>query len=522
MSPGSAVQGRRVMRRRAPTWGVLAVVALLMLGGCATGRPPPGSLLGGLGLRPLSRGDAALDRGGGGPGPMPLPLVQGGLVVLDGFETLLRQAGLGYSIPLPESEADFTPEDAAELYEALLTRPVTLANFGQRLAASYLLREVMEGEEELSRPALLARVRRFEGLAVLRPDGYVAWALNGETQQRVGPVTLRDGALRAGPFEVGRFYDGRSGAFFPVDDDLQRVRTQPPLAEVYSDADVINRAFEGAEDAFRDTVLALGGLVFHTGDSLAALSQLPQGVAALVLHSPEFLEHFRLMTRGEQIRVLSRLTVTVLATHGAAAGATRTLSSVGRGVEFLSVPALSLSAEGTLGLQRVVVPVGRAVSVLGGGPGAAVVLHMANQSVQGQGSTTGVPPQPQGPGQWSPVKESMSRRAARYQEQISGRPVDDAYVVRGGRFDGYKDGVLLEAKGLGYANKFIDKLLDPKMWFTRGARNLVDQAQRQLRAAKGTPIRWHVAEAKTADAIRKLFAGNDVKGIEVVHTLALP
>jgi len=83
-------------------------------------------------------------------------------------------------------------------------------------------------------------------------------------------------------------------------------------------------------------------------------------------------------------------------------------------------------------------------------------------------------------------------------------------------------GELLEAKGLGYANKFTDTLLDPKRWFTRGARNLVEQAQRQLRAAKGTPIRWHVAEAKTADAIRKLFAGNGVEGIEVVHTLALP
>ena len=205
---------------------------------------------------------------------------------------------------------------------------------------------VREGEEELPRPALLARVERFAGLAVLRPDGYLAWALSGGTQQRVGPVALKDGALRAGPFEVGAFYDGRSAAFFPVDERLQRVRTGPPLAEVYDDGDVINRALEGAEDAFRDTVLALGGLVLHPGDSLAALSQLPQGVAALVLHSPEYLERFRLMTRGEQIRTLSRLTVTVLATYGSAAGTTRTLGAVGGGLESVSIPALSLSAEG--------------------------------------------------------------------------------------------------------------------------------------------------------------------------------
>ncbi|HEX8825898.1 MAG TPA: Tox-REase-5 domain-containing protein [Archangium sp.] len=448
---------------------------------------------------------------------MPTSLVQGRLVELDDFEVLLLRAGLDDSTLRPPREADFTPEDAAELYDVLLSRPVTLAHFGPRLAASFLLREVMEGEEELPRPTLLARVHRFEGLAVLRPDGYLAWALNGQTQQRVGHVVLKEGALSAGLFEVGRFYDGRGGVFLPVDEHLRRVRTTPPLAEVYNDGDVIGRTLDGAEEAFRDTVLALGGLVFHPGDSLVALSQLPQGVAALVLHSPEYLEHFHLMTRGEQIRTLSRLTVTVLATYGAAAGTTRTLSRAGRGLEFLSVPALSLSADGALALQRVVVPAGRVLTALGGGPGAAVVLHMANPSVQGTGGGKAPPAQPQGPGQWSPVKESMSRRAARYQEQISGRPVGESYVVRGVRFDGIKDGVLLEAKGLGYANKFTAKL-EPQKWFAQGTRSLQEQARRQLLAAKGVPVRWHVAEAKAAEAIRKLLVEGKVHGIEVVHT----
>ncbi|WNG39840.1 hypothetical protein F0U61_43785 [Archangium violaceum] len=79
-----------------------------------------------------------------------------------------------------------------------------------------------------------------------------------------------------------------------------------------------------------------------------------------------------MMTRGEQIRALSRLTVTVLATYGTAAGTTRTLGTVGRGLERLSVPALSLSADGALVLQRVVVPAGRAITTMGGGPGAAI------------------------------------------------------------------------------------------------------------------------------------------------------
>ena len=121
----------------------------------------------------------------------------------------------------------------------------------------------------------------------------------------------------------------------------------------------------------------------------------------------------------------------------------------------------------------------------------------------------------------------MSTRARTYQEQISGHPADEAYWVGGMstkaggvKFDGFKDGVLLEAKGPGYSNKFLDNL-DPKTWFKNsGARDLVNQAKRQLDAAReaGIPIRWHIAEEKTAEAIRRLFQNNDVAGIEVVYT----
>ncbi|QRK09220.1 hypothetical protein JQX13_03415 [Archangium violaceum] len=493
-------------RSRQGKWrhtSMLALVLLVLLTGCATGR------------------GEHLDRGGGGPASLAPQLAQGRLVEMDGFEALLLRAGVNDPGLLPPGDEDFTPEDAAELYDVLLSRPVTLAGFGPRLTAASLLREVMEREDGLPRRALIARVERFEHLAVLRPDGYLAWALSGRTQQRVGQVVLKEGALKAGPFEVGRFYDGHGGVFVPVDDELRRVRTAPPLAEVYDDGDVINRVLDGAEDVFRDTVLALGGWVFHPGDNLAALSRLPEGVAALVRHSPEYREHFRLMTHGEQIRALSRLTVTVLATYGTAAGSTRALGTVGRGLERLSMPSLSLSADGALVLQRVVVPAGRAITTLGGGPGAAIVLHMAHQSLQGTSGKMGASVQAGGPGQWSPVKESMSRRAARYQEQISGRPVNDSYSVRGVRFDGYKDGVLLEAKGPGYANKFTDKL-EPKKWFAKSAESIRAQALRQTKAANGIPIRWHVAESKTAEAIRKLLADRKIRGIEVVHTPALP
>lgn len=94
----------------------------------------------------------------------------------------------------------------------LLGKPVTLAHFPPRMAASYLLREVLE-RGELSREELLRRVERFSRVAVLRPDGYLAWVVDGKTQQKVAPVEWRDGAFRAHGFELGRFYTSLSGVF---------------------------------------------------------------------------------------------------------------------------------------------------------------------------------------------------------------------------------------------------------------------------------------------------------------------
>ncbi|MCE9672153.1 hypothetical protein LY474_30535 [Myxococcus stipitatus] len=39
-----------------------------------------------------------------------------------------------------------------------------------------------------SRAELVRQVERFARVEVLRPDGYMAWVVTGETQQRVAPV----------------------------------------------------------------------------------------------------------------------------------------------------------------------------------------------------------------------------------------------------------------------------------------------------------------------------------------------
>jgi hypothetical protein len=308
-----------------------------------------------------------------------------------------------------------------------------------------------------------------------------------------------------------------------VDEQLRERKQAGVLAEVYDDADVLSRVLDGAEDSYVELALSIGKLVSHPLQSAADLEQLPSALAALLENSPEYLERFRLMTRGEQIRALSKLSTTLLSTYGAAGGTTRTVAAVGQGLEAVSVPALTLTADGALAVERVAVPVGRMVTSLSGGPGAAIILQQVNDSARRE-----QPAAPEGPGEWGPAKESMSKRAARYQEQISGHSAGEAYWVGGKdlksggvKLDGFKDGVLLEAKGPGYANKFTDSL-KPKPWFApSGARQLLKQARRQLDVASGVPIRWHVAEQKAAEAIRKLLKDGQVGGIEVVYTPAL-
>ncbi|WP_324291486.1 Tox-REase-5 domain-containing protein [Corallococcus sp. BB11-1] len=438
----------------------------------------------------------------------------------DAWEQLLTNAGLEARDERPVGGA-LTPTQAARLLDVLVGKPVTLDAFPPRMAVGFILREVMDGGE-VTRQELLRRVECFsrEQIAVLRPDGYLAWALAGRTQQKVAPVEWKDGAFRAHGFELGRFYSGKGGVFRTVDVQLQASDWRP-MAEVYDDADVINRTLDGAEDAFVELYHALGQLLTRPVDSLAGLSNLPAGAAALIASSPMYWERFQSMTRGEQIREVSRLTTGLLMTGGAASATTRMLKGMALGAE-VSVPVLSLSAEGALALERIAVPAGRAAAAMSGGPGAAIVLQRANTASNG-----GAPSQ--GPGQWGPAKESMKPPARRYQEQITGHSADDAYWVGGTstqaggvKFDGFNDGVLLEAKGTGYANFFEG--LEPREWFRNsGAQGLIDQAQRQSDKVRGMgiPIEWHVSEKHAANAIRKLLEDAEVKGIKVIHTPAL-
>ncbi|WP_316815865.1 RHS repeat-associated core domain-containing protein [Pedobacter nyackensis] len=107
----------------------------------------------------------------------------------------------------------------------------------------------------------------------------------------------------------------------------------------------------------------------------------------------------------------------------------------------------------------------------------------------------------------------MSDIAKRYQSQISGLAGDIDYRLNKVHFDGMKDGVLLEAKGLGYKKllkneKTRDNVLD----------NLLNQAERQVDAAKGKKLEWHFAEKEAADDFSRVLRENKIEGIDVKHT----
>jgi hypothetical protein len=307
---------------------------------------------------------------------MAVRAVASGAVQVDAFEYLLALAGLEDFDDLPPRGASLKPQEALRLLTVLLHKPVTLGSFPPRMAVGHLLREVLEGGE-VSREELLRRVERFRSVAVLRPDGYLAWTLNGRTQQKVGPVEWKEEAFRAGPFELGRFYTVKGWVFRQADAQLRPTMDGPGLAEVYDDADYLGRSLDGAEEAFVDLYHAMGQLLSHPWDSLVALQHLPAGVAALLASSPEYLERLRYMTRGEQVKALSKLMTNLVVTFGTAGGTTSTLTRALGGLEA-TVPVLSLSAEGLLVVERVVVPVGKVGTVLSGGPGAAIILQRAS------------------------------------------------------------------------------------------------------------------------------------------------
>jgi len=119
----------------------------------------------------------------------------------------------------------------------------------------------------------------------------------------------------------------------------------------------------------------------------------------------------------------------------------------------------------------------------------------------------------------------MSAQALAYQAYVTGleigfaiRLVDPA-TGRPVYVDGCResDGNLLEAKARNY-RRFLDKDGNWKPWF-KGLKNLINQAQRQSRAAAaiGRIVEWHVAEPEVAKALERTFRSIGIPNIVVIY-----
>jgi hypothetical protein len=361
--------------RRSSTF-LLALVVLVLLGGCATSHVPT-RLAGGYGRRSLvpplyadSRrvwraSDAALTE---------VPGSAGGIFgrELDAFQKVQEACGLEEEVWHPAGAALYM-EQARQLLGRLAKTSVTQKSFGPRLALSWLLREALAGGERVEYAELKRRTERFWPLVLVRPDGYLVTALGGNPIQRMGPVVLKEGVLRAGNLVVGAFYFSLGGVLYPVDDSLRRVATIP-WAELGLERDWLNAALDGAQDAVGEMALALEQSVLHPIRSAEDLAQLPTTVALLIASSPEYFARYGAMSMQDQIREAARLATHLLMMFGSSAGTVGRVGALGS-----ELPVLAVSADGVLAVRTVAVSAGTATTTLEVGAGSLSVLHMANQ-----------------------------------------------------------------------------------------------------------------------------------------------
>jgi len=356
----------------------------------------------------------------------------------------------------------------------------------------------------------------------VRPDGFLVKPTTGRAEQKAGEVFVaEDGTLRASRFEVGPFYAIDGGFLFPVDERLEVQRGARPVGRHEPDEGAILPVAEGAVLAVVDTVEGLYRLVFHPVETAEGIAQLPGAVRELYVNAPQHWEAFRHKPYAERLRTLSRRTTGALLMVGTAGAGAAKGAAWGGKLGSVSLPVLTLVGEGLMGVRMVAVPVGAAVSAAAPALSATYVLHMASTGGQGSGSGSGWPPVG-GPGQWIKDTASMSEQSRAYQAQVTGAPRGWCYkVCRNGdcvEYDGFdlKTGTLQEAKSLGY-DKWFKPNLEARFDF-EGLDTLRIQALKQDRLAGGRPVRWHVAEPRMVDILKKHFREWGVNGIEVVHT----
>jgi uncharacterized protein DUF4157 len=302
------------------------------------------------------------------------------------FQGLLTRAGL--SVVAQQLPAvNLLIADATRISNLLLQAQPSLVGIGPRMVAARLMQDVVSGGVPTSIAAVVRRLAAFAPIIMLRPDGYVCYAVSGEAIQRAGKTEFVNGELHAGGLVAGTFYYSSGGVFYRASDSLGPMG--PPIGELGLEHDAVNSALDGTADALVGMAAGLYQLIRHPIDSITALRQLPGAIAQLIENSPEYWELFRVKPLNDQIRDVSKLVTTLATMYGGAVGATTRIAAGVGDLGNVTIRALTLSGRGELAWATVSVPVGTVATALSGGPGAVYVLHMANSSLNNSGGSGG-------------------------------------------------------------------------------------------------------------------------------------
>lgn len=267
----------------------------------------------------------------------------------------LTKAGIPPKAVARMLEQGITAEDALVLTNRLMQKRPTLEGFGPRMVTVALLHQVMtesgpESHADAPRAdldALYDVMARFEGMVVLRPDGYLASLTRGQAIRKLGNVVSRPYGFGVGSYPVGIPYIAHQGLFYEINPDGSRGEERGYLRSNL-ERGLAGRVVDGAENAVVDTVDGVvtlltdpGQVLQDAGDTLKSIPPAQEVARWLTESAPEFVERFNAMPPGDQVEAVSTV-VSHLFTMGLLA------SPVLAGGEKLSkarfVPKLMLAA----------------------------------------------------------------------------------------------------------------------------------------------------------------------------------
>ncbi len=295
------------------------------------------------------------------------------------FARTLVRAGLSEGDAARLVLSGASPEEAAAMALHLLSGPVSLAAFGPRATTLSVLGRIAGGERPATGEDVQKLIGMHERLMIVRPDGYLAWAISGKAVEKAGEVKLEDDRLKAGRLDVGRFYASDCGCLRELDESLEIDPLKGIVHELALEHDAVNQVLDGAEDTLVAFAMGVGGLIHDPVRAFRDLAQLPSAITQIMVNSPELWERFRAMPGGDQLRVISQIATTLLSLNSAGSSATTAIRSAAAGARISgTVRCLSLEVVLELRWNLELADVAAAGGALGGafvlGPGAAAEL----------------------------------------------------------------------------------------------------------------------------------------------------